>query len=690
MAVSSRALLRGIAVAFALAEAGAGADASCPDRPPAFFEQQKYVVREARIVLPFIPERLTRAFLPEARARLPAAGQPFTVRSYESARAALRAEIKKLDAGFDSPISLTVIGAGFSRCDETASPKQMDVVYLVGTTKLPSIFTNARTSFAVEVPETLDPNKESVLRHFSIVPLFGFNETDRFFGGGKAALNGALPGLSRFTAEGRGSSAASAFNAVAGGGRDFEEGWLRRMDWALDYNFANRPAGGDDLRTGNLMARFSARTAAFGPREALFAFGGAAGGGNSQTSLNQAVLPQGLLASAGMAGLKAYAGSQFVLGRTLVNATYGLQAAGVRQGRTVDFTKHLADVSADSTFLLPGRAMDHRPVSVEARFGAGVIAGSGAVPVAERFFGGNGETVFLPGSDWTMRSNPVIRSFAANRLGRAGEAVGVGGDAFTSLNLTLAVPFVRKPLVPREVSESPDFKEQAEGQFAGAEKVLGVAYNRPKPAYARLTALAATLDETLEALAGITGIPQEVEEKRQECNDLADDLKGTVEAIEKESLAFLVREDEDRSIPAVRACLDALNEKVNNAKLKEAGAALDGHREFIAAELERGRPAAEAQAQADVAYSSRIFYRVVKEMNVYSVSPMVVFDAARLWPGTGAAEGAGNRYGIGGGLRVSIANSFHVHFGYAANPNRRNGEARGAFFFGMTVRDPLR
>jgi len=49
--------------------------------------------------------------------------------------------------------------------------------------------------------------------------------------------------------------------------------------------------------------------------------------------------------------------------------------------------------------------------------------------------------------------------------------------------------------------------------------------------------------------------------------------------------------------------------------------------------------------------------------------------------------GLGTRYGIGGGLRVTLANSVDFTAGYLANPTRLSGEPTGAFFFSMQFKD---
>lgn len=96
-------------------------------------------------------------------------------------------------------------------------------------------------------------------------------------------------------------------------------------------------------------------------------------------------------------------------------------------------------------------------------------------------------------------------------------------------------------------------------------------------------------------------------------------------------------------------------------------------------------PKAEATANQTVSYVGRVLGVFFRETNLIAVSPVVMFDAARLrindLPDTNRL-----RYGIGSGLRFSLIN---VDFtaGYSFNPTRRLNEPRGAFVFRMDIND---
>lgn len=96
-------------------------------------------------------------------------------------------------------------------------------------------------------------------------------------------------------------------------------------------------------------------------------------------------------------------------------------------------------------------------------------------------------------------------------------------------------------------------------------------------------------------------------------------------------------------------------------------------------------PPAEVTGNQTVDYVGRILEVFFRETNIIAVSPVLMFDAARL-----RVNGVPNtdrfRYGIGSGIRFSLVN---VDFtaGYSFNPNRQLNEPRGAFVFRMDIND---
>ena len=96
---------------------------------------------------------------------------------------------------------------------------------------------------------------------------------------------------------------------------------------------------------------------------------------------------------------------------------------------------------------------------------------------------------------------------------------------------------------------------------------------------------------------------------------------------------------------------------------------------------------AESKAKRDMIYPRRIFSELVNDANLIALSPVALFDAARLWQRD--QTGSKTRFAIGPGLRLSIV-SLDVTAGYAWNPNRQPWESRGAFLFRMEASNLFR
>jgi len=99
---------------------------------------------------------------------------------------------------------------------------------------------------------------------------------------------------------------------------------------------------------------------------------------------------------------------------------------------------------------------------------------------------------------------------------------------------------------------------------------------------------------------------------------------------------------------------------------------------------------ARRQAQADMGYARRVLKRITTEINLLSVSPVLLFDAAylRLQPGDLQPRGAsGVRYAVGGGIRFSLVSAARLTVAYAVNPSPRPWERPGAFVFSLDVVD---
>jgi hypothetical protein len=87
----------------------------------------------------------------------------------------------------------------------------------------------------------------------------------------------------------------------------------------------------------------------------------------------------------------------------------------------------------------------------------------------------------------------------------------------------------------------------------------------------------------------------------------------------------------------------------------------------------------EDQAWQNLASGHRAIDVFLHQLNIYSISPVAIFDAARVWP-----VNEGIRYGMGPGLRLSLVNA-NFTFGYAFNPQRTGSEKAGAIFLKLDV-----
>jgi hypothetical protein len=94
---------------------------------------------------------------------------------------------------------------------------------------------------------------------------------------------------------------------------------------------------------------------------------------------------------------------------------------------------------------------------------------------------------------------------------------------------------------------------------------------------------------------------------------------------------------------------------------------------------------AQKQATNDMAFTRRTLNTLFNDVNIYSISPVIVFDVARIGPASGGL--GGTRYGPGGGIRLELASVAHFTLGYAWNVKGGPGEGRGNVFFTIGIRD---
>ena len=89
-----------------------------------------------------------------------------------------------------------------------------------------------------------------------------------------------------------------------------------------------------------------------------------------------------------------------------------------------------------------------------------------------------------------------------------------------------------------------------------------------------------------------------------------------------------------------------------------------------------------------LAYPKRVFDTIIHDLNLWSVSPVFAFDTARIWPEV--SSGKGLRYGVGGGIRLTLVSHANLTVGYSRNLHRDPKEGSGALFFSISITELLR
>jgi len=669
-------------VAIALMLRASEASAQCPDRTFDVFEAQGYRVRTVRVGGPLIGgaafEELVRASTPLKPA------SPFRAAGIEDGKAVIRSALRNAPSLFESPVAVTVVTAGVVECDETT--RQLDVLYRVFTSKLPLTGLGTLESRQADAD---DPAGRLALApapvRFRIAPLARYNTSEKLVAGARVSLK--VPRLfDRFEAEVQASQTAAFADAGLTGGRTKPSGFVRGVEWRIAYHHADRPSDGETLKVRALVAQASAVTQPFGGAGGVFRFASLFEAGEQRTTLESPDLPPGYIARAGFGSWKnavnATAGSL----RHALSASYGLQLGLTKGTESIDYVKHAADVAYDGRLTSRSGWWAHRPLDLMSRFAGGRLHGERAVPLTERFFGGNVEVPFMASEGWTMRGNPVLRSVPAYRFDRINRSTR-GGDSFLSLTVTAALPLWFKPLVPPEVADDREIRQGIEGQLDSAESALETVHKADDPAHAEIVAKLPALRLALTAMNTrlSTLLPTLPDPQAAAAGTCDEQIDGLLELIANAKyLGFLIEDssdEDDVTLPSVlRACVDQLSLKVGDSELTKAGQEIATSLEFARLRIARvDVDKARQRAVRDMRFPRHVVKTVFAELNAVSVGPLLILDAARIGQREPLA-GRTTRFGLGGGVRLSVASAFHVIAGYVWNPDRREDERRGAGF----------
>jgi cytochrome c556 len=401
--------------------------------------------------------------------------------------------------------------------------------------------------------------------------------------------------------------------------------------------------------------------------------------------------------------LKFFAGATARSDRQVFTASYGVEFGSTLTGDLLDFTKHVFDFGYGLRFvrepandkLAPVELGVHKAIDIEVRTSAGIIQNQGQVPVAERFYGGNRVTNFIAGNSWVIPSGALIRSIPVNHLGGLQPNGVIGGTRFYSGNLTVAKALWGRPLLPRELADDPQFvpvldgaMQTARGELVDFYESKDKAFSAAKTDLDSLTTEIQNLGPKLNTIkaAGKTSpaITSAVNAIQSSLPKISRTL-GSISKGDKSETASLIK----RQLPALERELKNLQEQLTAAgqsqgasSISQAGDSVEQSKQNLIANLAKvDVKAAEAHADADFAPARKVLRAFLYELNIYSVAPAAIFDVARVWP-----TDTPTRYGVGGGVRLSLVNvNFTV--GYAANPKRRSGEGAGALFVSLDVSD---
>jgi hypothetical protein len=304
-----------------------------------------------------------------------------------------------------------------------------------------------------------------------------------------------------------------------------------------------------------------------------------------------------------------------------------------------------------------------------------------------------------------ISSNPFIRSIPANRL--AATTGGFGGTSFISFNSTLSLATWRFPLVPTEVTNDKDFPQQMQDAFTTSANLLDVGYQTQDRHY---IAMVSNLPKVQSVLADLkTAVTNAQKTATPKTADLfkeclrpigfatvrakdAQQHKGQPQYGEVSDL--LQGQSNQPSDPKAKtnllnkiheACVNQLNAQIKDATITDRANELDALHSTMETEFGAiDRTVSHDRAKAEMTYPKATLNTLLYQVNLFSLSPVLVFDVAHLGPATSAL---GTRYAAGGGVRVDLVSHVQFTVGYAANPKRLPNEGKGALFFSMGLKN---
>lgn len=661
-------------------------------------ETANYKVRSIRIDDPFL-------FLPWVKARQKRAsaqiteliqGKPFTYSDVSDKALKIIEDENFLPETSDARVQFRLEFVSVENC----TGGQVDVIYRIYSTQIlpvlsarPEERVQERQTPQTPAGQTTALTTESSPFHF--VPIGGYDSTNLLFGGGRFEYKprkiGNLPFNSAII-QGEASPRMHAVSAALEGTYDSEvqtPGWLAHADWLVNFSHYSLPTGAGDIRGGHVMLHFAGVTKPLAGGNLSLRFGAALDGGNRQTEAGNLILAPNTVPNAGFGTLKLYGGMDSRFARNIFSASYGLELGSVGPAARVDWRKHIFDARHQFWYSLG----NHHLLDLEQRFTTGKLQIPGRVPLPERFFGGNNEEFLIASDNWQIRANPVIRAIPGSRFFQTAE--GSGGRSFVSYNLTAAYGVWRQSLVPQELTSDPEFNDQLQGTITSVTSTLEVFYYSKDPHYPGVISQLPVVQTALQDLETVVNTVQgtragQVEDLFEACTDAIKSVSRRVkDAIKSKTPYGTIGEvlsedpdDDDQLLNVQQACEKDLNGTLKDASLTQATSRVETLRTQLTSEFNQiDTKTAEKKAKDDLAFTRRTLNTLFNDVNIYSISPVFVFDMARIGPR------GGTRYGPGAGIRLELATTAHFTFGYAWNVKRGPGEGRGNIFFAIGVRD---
>ena len=630
---------------------------------------------------------------------------PFSLESFEQDSAFLSSTLKADFASSQQTLKLSYAGGEILDCDPEA--RTLRVVYPIFTSVVQSYIAPSLEQQTGESqrPATTGATRASE-RSLLIAPLAGYNRTLGTWGGltfsdtiGKLRLQGE--------SEASGVSSSGHFD-IAGNNGAVGKLW-DHAEWAGTFEYVDTPAGAARFKEGKITGRFSASTKEFAKKHVIVRYGAALEGGHQQSS--DSVTAGQLLPNSGYGSLKLYVGATGRPGNNAFTASYGLQLGSTFMDAVPLFKKHLLDLGYNVNIPVPfrkpmGDAEDfkgplsttlHRSLNIETRFTAGLIQDASGTPLAERFLGGNAMRPFVQDSSWLILSDAFIRSIPENQLG-AESGTALGGSRFYSANETVSFTIWGKPMLPKELATAdPRFPGILNTPFHTAALSLANTYKIKDPEYIRVSAAvsakAVDLNKKLTVLSDeLKLIPAAVVAEPTVTRSLKDikrnllSTRGAASMIASKPDPQVVDQLVTGLLPTLSGFIQSLTTELRDAAQTDLALQIDQSLNDVNTLGSEIRDADDLpskkyddQAWQTLAPGHRAIDVFLHELNIYSISPVAIFDVARVWP-----VNEGVHYGVGPGLRLSLVNAnFTISYGF--NPQRSDRESIGAIFFKLDV-----